>query len=600
MMYYFLIMKNIKKAISYFKKSMATKYIVAFIFIIVIPTFLIGVMLNKIFINILLKNTSEIYYQSLGRTVSNIEDEIRTMSLITSTISNNNEILKLLSNYYQLNSNNEKFNYSKKIDSNLDFIFNYSNRIDSVIFFYKGGDYYYYKNYPVLDESRIRELDWYKENLNNPGKTRVLSIVKTFTYNTTDIYLVSVVMGIPGSINKNEIELVYLSFRLNFLDELNYGNFNDSEEILLVDENNDILISSNKEKINKKMSDFIGESDFNQKGNIQKIINTKYDKKILFTSYDIPKSNWYLISIIDYKNITKKVDYFYNMIKIIFIFFVILFILFSFIFFINIINPVKKLTKKMNEVEKGNFNVNIESAGFDEIFILNESFNSMIKEIDNLTKEKVKAEIEALQYQINPHFISNTLNSIRLMAMMAKKENIQNMSEALIRFMLNVFKNKGEMTTIKDEIENLENYVYIMKVRFGDKFNIQYNIEKEQEDLFILRMIIQPVIENSILHGLSEVSENGLIKISVYTKNETLLIEVVDNGEGIKKKEIKNILTEAYASNHQAEKCIGLINVDSRIKLFHGTDYGLSIKSIYGKYTKVIYSLPIINEASDV
>ena len=600
MMYYFLIMKNIKKAISYFKKSMATKYIVAFIFIIVIPTFLIGVMLNKIFINILLKNTSEIYYQSLGRTVSNIEDEIRTMSLITSTISNNNEILKLLSNYNQLNSDNEKFNYSKKIDSNLDFIFNYSNRIDSVIFFYKGGDYYYYKNYPVLDESRIRELDWYKENLNNPGKTRVLSIVKTFTYNTTDIYLVSVVMGIPGSINKNEIELVYLSFRLNFLDELNYGNFNDSEEILLVDENNDILISSNKEKINKKMSDFIGESDFNQKGNIQKIINTKYDKKILFTSYDIPKSNWCLISIIDYKNITKKVDYFYNMIKIIFIFFVILFILFSFIFFINIINPVKKLTKKMNEVEKGNFNVNIESAGFDEIFILNESFNSMIKKIDNLTKEKVKAEIEALQYQINPHFISNTLNSIRLMAMMAKKENIQNMSEALIRFMLNVFKNKGEMTTIKDEIENLENYVYIMKVRFGDKFNIQYNIEKELEDLFILRMIIQPVIENSILHGLSEVSENGLIKISVYTKNETLLIEVVDNGEGIKKKEIKNILTAAYASNHQAEKCIGLINVDRRIKLFHGTDYGLSIKSIYGKYTKVIYSLPIINEASDV
>jgi two-component system sensor histidine kinase YesM len=254
----------------------------------------------------------------------------------------------------------------------------------------------------------------------------------------------------------------------------------------------------------------------------------------------------------------------------------------------------------MNEVEKGNFNVNLESDGFDEIYILNESFNKMIKEIDNLTKEKVKAEIEALQYQINPHFISNTLNSIRLMAMMSKKQNIQNMTEALIRFMINVFKNKGEMTTIKDELENLENYIYMMKVRFGDKFNIHYKIKKEFEKLFILRMIIQPIIENSILHGLSEVSENGIIKINVYIKNNVLNIEVYDNGKGMNKKEISNIFDRTYTNDNKPEKCIGLINVDRRIKLFHGDKYGLIIKSIYGKYTKIIYTLPIIKEINDV
>ena len=183
---------------------------------------------------------------------------------------------------------------------------------------------------------------------------------------------------------------------------------------------------------------------------------------------------------------------------------------------------------------------------------------------------------------------------------MSKKQNIQSMTEALIRFMLNVFKNKGEMTTIKDEIKNLENYIYMMKVRFGDKFNIHYNIKKELEGLFILRMIIQPIIENSILHGLCEVSENGIIRINVNSKNNVLNMEVFDNGKGMKKKEINNILDRTYTNDNQPEKCIGLINVDRRIKLFHGNKYGLSIKSIYGKYTKVIYSLPIIKEISDV
>jgi two-component system sensor histidine kinase YesM len=258
----------------------------------------------------------------------------------------------------------------------------------------------------------------------------------------------------------------------------------------------------------------------------------------------------------------------------------------------------------MKQVEKGNFDLEFETVGFDEVYNLNEAFNKMVKEIDNLTtaiklkeKERLDAEIESLQYQINPHFMSNTLNSIRLMAMIAKTENIQYMTESLMKFMIEIFRNKGKLVTIDSELNNLENYIYIMKIRFGDKFSIVYNIDKKIRDFYILKIIFQPVIENAIIHGISENKDKGIIKINGFIENNNLIFEIIDNGRGIEIEKIKQIFTSNDKNINEGN--IGIKNVDKRIKLYHGSDYGIFIESELSKYTKVKFVLPIIIEAEN-
>jgi two-component system, sensor histidine kinase YesM len=595
---------NIKLS-NLFKKSMAVKFFIVFLLLVVIPVIAISFYMNNIYINVLLKKISERYFQSVEETALTIEDEVRRMSLITSSIANNDEILKLVNSYSESNNQNKKFEYSKKIDSTLNFIFNYSNKIDSLIFFYKDKGYYDYKNYPVINEINIRNEKWYKESIENNGKTKVLSFIKNFTFNPNKIYLVSVVIGIPKTNYENNIDLVYMSFRLNYFDNLNYGkNIIDNEDIFILDENYKILLCTNKKDINKNITDLGFSNEYFEKENSYNIIK-KNNNKFLLTSYSISKTNWKIVSIIDYKKITKEIDEYYNIEKIIFISIMILFFIFSIIFFINIINPIKKLTKKMKQVEKGNFDLEYETAGFDEVYNLNEAFNKMVKEIDNLTtaiklkeKERLDAEIESLQYQINPHFMSNTLNSIRLMAMMAKTENIQNMTESLMKFMIEIFRNKGKLITIDNELNNLENYIYIMKIRFGDKFSIIYDIDKKIRDFYILKIIFQPIIENAIIHGISENNDKGIIKIKGFIETNNLIFEIIDNGRGIEIEKIKQIFTNNDKNINDGN--IGIKNVDKRIKLYHGSDYGIFIESQLSKYTKVKFVLPIIiNEAEN-
>jgi two-component system, sensor histidine kinase YesM len=589
-----------------FNKSIAVKYFSVFIILIVIPIFLIVFIMNNVFLSVLIKNASDKYKTTLEQTVNVIEQEISRMSLITSTIANNAKIIDQVSKYYSSQNQNEKFAISKEIDTNLDFVFNYSNRIDSVIFFYNNYNYYNYKNYLTANEYDIRNKNWFLDSVKFKGKTKVLSSVRNITYFRGDMFVVSVVMGI-SEIKGNYINLVYMSFRLKFFDDLNYENFiPGNEEYILYDENGEIMLSNNKKNIGKNTDLFFDKKTAETNSIVQKIVKTGNLQK-LATIYPIDKTNWRLASIVDYKKITGEINRYYIFEIIILVLIIMFFLLFSYIFFTNLINPVKRLTDKMKQVETGNFNIDFSAEGTNEVYKLAEAFNNMVKEIDKLTsqikikeKEKLEAEIEALQFQINPHFISNTLNSIRLMAIMAKTENIQNMSEALMKFMLEIFNYKGRLISIRQELKNLENYIYIMKVRFGDKFVIKYDIQDECYDFLILKVIMQPVIENSILHGLSEKSVKGLISIKIYKSDGNLFIEISDNGKGMEKTAIEHILSDSYINSIRSEKSIGIINVDKRIKLFHGEEYGLSIESIPFEFTKIIYILPVIDGDENV
>jgi two-component system sensor histidine kinase YesM len=219
----------------------------------------------------------------------------------------------------------------------------------------------------------------------------------------------------------------------------------------------------------------------------------------------------------------------------------------------------------------------------------------LTREKENKERERSRLEMEALRLKINPHFLTNTLSSIRLMASISKADSIKEMTGALMKVLNDCFREEGGMATVARELEILESYVLIMKVRYGDSFEVIYDVDPSVRELYVLRMILQPLVENSILHGLNGLSRKGEIRIRGDMEDGRLILQVADNGRGMSKKRIQEAFSEEGKENTGLTR-VGLRSVHSRILLTHGASYGLRIDSQKGAYTRIILCLPIIRE----
>lgn len=288
----------------------------------------------------------------------------------------------------------------------------------------------------------------------------------------------------------------------------------------------------------------------------------------------------------------------------------ILFILTLFVFGIDIFisimfankatAPVVELTLLMKEVEKGNLDIKCKINRNDELGILSKGFNSMVAQINNLIntliseqEQKRLAEIKILQHQINPHFLYHTLNSIRWMSKIYKAKNIDVMVTSLIKLLKSTISNNDEYITINSEIELLQCYFEIQKFRFLDKFETQFIIDDEIKDCRIIKLLLQPIVENSLFHGIECMKQKGRIVISGSKVGEDIILIIDDNGVGMDEK-MSELILEANHSTNQDSKGIGLKNVNDRIKLHFGEKYGLKIQSKQKVGTRVEVKIPAI------
>lgn len=211
-----------------------------------------------------------------------------------------------------------------------------------------------------------------------------------------------------------------------------------------------------------------------------------------------------------------------------------------------------------------------------------------------IQKEKRKAEISALQMQINPHFIYNTLSSIKWLVWQENKSKASEVIDAFISLLRNTISNKNEMITVSDEIENLKNYVLINHVRYGDKINVNFFVMPECEGYIIPKLILQPFIENAFFHAFTD-RDSGSIHVFVNKNNENLICEIIDNGIGMTSEDLKNIYTGNHKKNNNFTS-IGINNVNDRIKLIYGDNHGVNITSEPERGTIVKLSLPAITD----
>jgi len=260
--------------------------------------------------------------------------------------------------------------------------------------------------------------------------------------------------------------------------------------------------------------------------------------------------------------------------------------------------PIMKLMDGISSIANGNFLVNPSLEGRSEFGIIGQAINKMAISIDTFMKDKIKAEqikktleFNILQNQINPHFMYNTLNTIKWMADMQKAAGISELTETLSKLLKMISKNTNSVITLKEELDVLKMYMLIQKYRYEDGF--EYSIELLDEQLYntkILKFSLQPIVENAIFHGIRPKGA-GNILISINTNDSDMIITILDTGVGMSEEKINNILNNEVSEKGFFKK-LGLHNVNERIKLEYGNQYGITIKSEIGSYTEVTLKYP--------
>ena len=263
---------------------------------------------------------------------------------------------------------------------------------------------------------------------------------------------------------------------------------------------------------------------------------------------------------------------------------------------------LKIIETGMRQYETGNYSKVLSPASYDEIGMLILQFNHMglkINELNELARrdqeEKQELQYQVMEAQINPHFLYNTLGSLKWLAYEKEQEEIARLADALINLLRFTVKNANKFIYFRDEIDYIKNYVYIQKQRYEDAFTVEYNVTKEAGEFSIIGFILQPFIENSILHGLDNSRNDGVIRIEGEVLEGRLHIAIKDNGMGMPKEKLVDLrrkMQENKTEKYKGFNGIGIINIIQRLKMIYQEGFIYEIDSIPGKGTTVTMIIP--------
>ncbi|RJX38681.1 sensor histidine kinase [Paenibacillus pinisoli] len=365
--------------------------------------------------------------------------------------------------------------------------------------------------------------------------------------------------------------------------------------------NEGIVVSSpSKDRIGKPLPAEIHYEELKGQAQGQRIMETDEGKWIL--NYDTVQLNgWKIVQVVSYDTVFKEIfDIRQANIEIIgFIF--ILFTIITLSISYSITRPLKLLKKRMAELEEKQFYSAIAVGGPEEISSLISTYNNMVKEIRGLLlrvkdeyEQKEEMRFQALQAQINPHFILNTLNNIKWMAYLRDNRDVGDMLSNLGGILEGSIGRKGNLIPLREEIAYIDNYIGLMKMKFHDKLAMELDIPEELMDQEVVRIMLQPIIENSLVHGIEGIAGTGVIRIQARIEHELFVLTVADNGAGIPKDRLAELQGRLSAdAGEPPPERIGVKNVHDRLQLQYGEGAGLSISSSLGEGTIVTYVLPV-------
>lgn len=358
--------------------------------------------------------------------------------------------------------------------------------------------------------------------------------------------------------------------------------------MFIVEEDGVVVSSMDKDLIGQSIADWDKFSAI-----ISKSSGYLLEEDTLTTWCALDDVNWRLVRI-DKKEPIVNISFYRTS----FYIFLILIVIFSVVFFFiqrhTIIRPIKELSEEVRQFHDGNYAFTKRDRK-DEIGLLNSSIVEMGSNIENLIEKVYKAqlsekdaELKYLQAQINPHFLYNTLEAIRWMAVENNQPAIAVQVNALARLFKHALNSGKELTTVEEEITYLQDYITIQKNRFGDRIDFRFYVDESVKQCQVINLILQPLVENAIVHGLEEKLSGGIVDIRVLADGSDLVYVVEDNGLGTDPKPIQ----QALHKNETSENAYALTNIHQRLTIRYGSGYGIEFESTQGSGTCVTVRMP--------
>ena len=343
-----------------------------------------------------------------------------------------------------------------------------------------------------------------------------------------------------------------------------------------------------------------------QTENISLIMDTDEDTVLTGTGNDgklysisrSEKTGWTVVDCTNVKELLSKSRQAQSVYVLTAIILVIVALLFSRFMARSITLPIQKLRDSMKKVQEGDFSVSdVVVDSKNEIGSLTKSFDVMTHRIHELMEqnvheqeEKRKSELKALQSQINPHFLYNTLDSIIWMAEGKKYEEVVLMTASLARLLRQSISNEDEVVPIANEVEYARGYLTIQKMRYKDKLEFQIEVDSSILYIPLIKLVLQPIIENAIYHGLKYKESKGLLIVKGFMKDGNAVLQVIDDGVGMDEETLAHIYDKHKVNYHS--NGVGVYNVQKRLKLYYGEDYGITYTSELGKGTTATITIP--------
>lgn len=543
---------------------------------------------QRIYSNIIYGKVSEMSMQTLYSISANINSAIENADNYSKAIFTNDDLQRMLKNpkpYIDLNTQNRVRAYLIKLTEAIP-------SITSVYLYDNSGnrfslDKIQNKNLAI---DSIFEASWYKEASERKGYY-ILRLNAGGIFNRrNEGNFISLIRTINDLHNQQPIGIIIVNLPedtfINACKDLisKYGM-----QVILLDENNDKIIGNGSAEFDGMIPGLTAGRDNNT--DIVKVDGCEYLMSYLKTKY-----NWKIISIAPFRELSRESSIFSLIAFLVIILNSVLLFLGSIFISRLITYPVKKLLNAMKGIENNEFGTVDLRMGSSEFIKLQDGYNRMVMEIQRLIgsileeqKIKRKAELDVLQAQIRPHFLYNTFDAISFLALEGRSKEVYTIMKALGSYYRTSLSKGSEVITIKEEVEVVRNYLTIQKIRYNDIITDSYDIETGIENIRILKLVLQPLVENALYHGIKPKGEPGHIGIKAERQGESVIITVSDNGVGMR----EEILQDIFSGRKRFEETsFGLKGTIERLRIFYGVDSVLSIKKPPGGGTEVILAIP--------
>lgn len=560
-----------------------------FIIVLVFSMLASSTVYQNIYSKSINKKISEISLQTLSSINLNLELLVENLNEYSKMVLTNDNIRS------SINTTGTNLAYRRQINEYFaKFILPIAN-ISSIYFFDIHGNIFQFdKTQPnkAVTIEKISDAPWYNELIFKKGGYMLALNGGNIFRTTSASNFVSLLRVVNDFETQVPIGILMINtpetaIQKSFIDI----NYQYDTKILIKDENGENIIGKDINS-NSDIDAFIERSRNKQ----YSYTEMKVDGKLKLISYlESNNLKWKIISIMSLENLTKESMMLNVTTYVIIIVNSLVIFLFSIFISRIIITPANKLLKAMKSVEKGEFN-EVELDGNNEFGKLRDGYNIMIKEIKKLIERimeeqrlKRKIELNILQDQVKPHFLYNTFDSISSLALSGRTDDVYTVMKALGRFYRTSLSKGKEVVTIEEEINTLKNYLIIQNIRYNGLFTIFYDIDESAGKYKILRLTLQPLVENSLHHGMKNYTEHGTISISAKLLADCVRIEIEDDGIGIEKEYLKSILNRNL---NDESSSFGLRGTIERLRIFYGIDNVVEIDSEPGRGTKIIINIP--------